>query len=194
MSVAAFKYFTIQLGGTPQPLIGSYLTVAVTQAQANAANNLNAQQSYPLVLTVADSSMFVGFNWIDVTDPVTYATERVMITGVLDATHVQVQGIKNAHPGGAYGTGAWVALGALAQDVFVQGLDGSTAALYIGVTPKMVKATGVGVIFKLFNTAGGTNPFYFSTSRQGLANTECASQYWIDGTTGDTYLPSIGQV
>lgn len=194
MSVFAFKNFTIQAGGTPQPVIGTWLTAAVTQAQATAGFNNNSRQALPITLTVSDSSMFLGWNWLNVIDPGTFATEKAMIVAVPDSTHVTVQGLRNAHPGGAYGTGSWVALAAFGQNVFIQAIDGNAAALFLGVTPQMVKATGVGVIFKLFQTASGTNPYTFSTSRQGLADTECLSQYWIDGTTGDGYLPSIGVV
>jgi len=194
MASFAFKYFTIQSGGTPQPVIGSYLTAAVTQPVINAANPPGGDYQNPITLTVADSSMFTGFNWLNVIDPSTYATERAEILSVPSSTTVTVQGLKNTHPGGSYGTGSWVALGGLAQSLYVQGLDGNAGSLFIGTSPQMVKSTGVYVIAKLVAVTSGLQPYDFSTSRQGLADTEVLSQYWMDGTTGDSYLPSIGAV
>ena len=194
MSVKAFKYYTIQAGGTPQPLIGTYLTVAVTPAVVNYANQAGGNLNV-VTLTVADSSMFLGAQYANITDPGTFASERVLVLNPPpSSTTLMVQGIQNAHPGGAYGTGAWVAVGDHAQNIYVQSLDGNTGALYVGTKPQMVKATGVFVIAKLVQVASGTQPLDFGTSRQGLADTEPTSQYWIDGTTGDSYLPSIGLV
>ncbi len=194
MSVAAFKYFTIQAGGTPQPLIGTWLTTALTVSVVNAAYNTNTQTATPITLTVNDSSMFKGFNWLNVIDPSTFTTEKALILSVPSSTTVQVQGLKNAHPGGAYGTGAWVALAGFGQNVYVQAKDGNTGALYIGTSPQMVTGTGVFVVAKIQEVTAGQQPYEFSTSRQGLADTEVLSQYWIDGTTADSYLPSVGQV
>jgi hypothetical protein len=193
MSVKAFKYYTIQAGGTPQPLIGSHLTVAVTPGMVAAGKTVGGNFNQVL-LTVADSSMFVGGQWMNIIDPGTYVTERVEVINCPSATTVNVQGVRFAHPGGAYGTGSWVAVGDHAQNVYVQALDGNAGALYVGTSPLMVKATGVFVIVKLQLVAAGTQPYDFGTSRQGLADTEPTSQYWIDGTTGDSYLPSLGLV
>lgn len=195
MSVKAFKYFTIQAGGTPQPLIGSYLTAAVTLQQVAASQVQGGLINNVITVAVADSSMFVGAQYVNIVDPGTYATDsRVRVIAVPTSTSVTLQGMTAAHPGGAYGTGAWVALGDLSQEIYVQGLDGNTGALYVGTKPQMVKASGLYVIAKVMQTASGTQPYDFSTSRQGLADTEIASQYWIDGTTGDSYLPSLGEV
>lgn len=188
----AFKYFTIQAAGTPQPLVGTWLTAALSVPVVNAAYNPTSQTYTPVTLTVNDSSMFVGFNWLNVIDPGTFAVERAMILAVPSSTTVQVQGLKNAHAGGAYGTGAWVALGGFAQEVTVQGLDGNTGALYVGTSPQMVKATGVFVLTKLVQTAANVEPNAIRYSQSGLAESETLSQFWIDGTTADSYLPSIG--
>lgn len=192
MSQSAFKYFTIQTGGIPQPLIGTWLTAALTTPVVNASYNANTQTSSPVILTVNDSSMFAGFNWLNVIDPTTFATERAMILAVPSSTTVQVQGLRNAHPGGAYGTGAWVALGTFAESVYVQGLDGNTGSLFIGTGPQMVTATGVQVLKKLVKVTAATQPNEVLFSQSGLADSETLSQFWIDGTTGDSYLPSIG--
>lgn len=194
MANRAFKYYTIQAGGTPQPVIGTYLTAAISAAAAANSQSWDKNINNPVTLTVADSSMFVMGDYVNVVDPSTYFTERGMVSSVTDSTHIKVTGILKTHPGGAYGTGAWVAWGGFAQSLYVQALDGNAGALYLGAAPNMVKATGVNVIAKLQMVTSGTQPFDFSTSRQGLANAETLSQYWIDGTTADSYLPSLGLV
>lgn len=195
MAVQAFKYFTILAGGTPQPVIGSHLTAAVTQQQVTDSSAQGGLVNNPITVTVADSSMFIGAQYASIVDPTTYATDaKLRVLNVPSSTTVLLQGITLPHPGGAYGTGAWIALGSFAQELYVQGLDGNSGALYIGTSPQMVKATGVSVIAKVQFVAAGVQPYDFSTSRQGLADTEALSQYWIDGTTGDSYLPSIGLV
>lgn len=190
----AFKYYTIQGGGTPQPIIGTRLTAAVTANVAAQALSWDQNINNPITLTVADSSMFVRGDYVNVIDPSTYVTERGMVATVTDGTHIQATGILKAHPGGAYGTGAWVALGAFAQSLYVQAKDANTGSLFIGAGPQMVSSTGVLVIAKIVAVATGLQPYDFSTSRQGLANEETMSQYWIDGTTGDSYLPSLGVI
>lgn len=188
----SFKYFTIQAGGTPQPLVGSYLTAAVTAAQVAAAN-VNGNIMVPIALAVADSSMFKQGDYLSVVDPGTYAMERVIVTSVpAGGNQVVVTGLQNTHPGGAYGVGAWVALASLAQGIYLQGKDGNAGTLYLGTSPQMVTATGTYMMTQLKTAAAGSQPNQFATSLQGPANTEAVNEYWIDGTTGDSYLASIG--
>lgn len=196
MAVQAFKYFTIQSGGTPQPLIGSYLTAAVTQTQVTAAGMArDGLVTLPITVAVADSSPFVGAQYAQIVDPTTYVTEGFLrVIAAPTSTSVLLQGILKPHPGGAYGTGAWIALANYSQQIYVQAKDGNTGALYLGTSPKMVISTGVLVIAKLQTVTAGVQPTEFYTSRQGLADTEGLGQYWIDGTTGDAYLPSAGLV
>ena len=149
MSVKAFKYYSIQAGGTPQPVIGTYLTAAVTQNQINAANPQGGLLQNLLTLTVADSTMFTGAAYADVVDPTTYFTERVRVVNVPSGTTVQVQGLQKPHPGGIYGTGSWVALGDFAQNLYIQAVAGNTGTLYIGTTAQMATTSGVGVIVSL---------------------------------------------
>lgn len=195
MGVFAYKYLTIQAGGTPQPLIGTWLTAAVTQPQINASqpaqNNL---ANNVVTLTVSDTSMFASANYAVVTDPSTFVAEKVRLGAVLTTTTMTVLGLQKTHPGGAYGTGAWVGVGDLCQNIYVQAKDGNTGALFIGANPRMVTSTGLYMIAKIQSVTSGTQPYEFSTSRQGAVDTEVAGQFWIDGTTGDSYLPSLGKV
>ena len=184
MSVSAFKYLTIQGGGTPQPLIGTWLTAAVTSPQGDGSTTVS----------VNDTSMFAGASYAVFTDPATYAAERVRVSGIVNSTTMTVQGLRKPHPGGAYGTGAWVGLSDPCQQIYVQGKDGNSGALFIGTGPQMATATGAQVIAKIVAVTAGTQPTEFSTSRDSGLNAETVSQYWIDGTSNDSYLPSLGKV
>lgn len=186
MGARAYKYFTIQDGGVPQPLVGSYLTASVLAPQV--IENGLIQNN--VTLTVADSSMFVGAQYANVIDVGTYAQERVRLISAPTATTIVVQGLKNAHAGGAYGTGAWVSVGDLVETVVVQSLDGNTAALYVGDSPQLVKATGVHVLTKIVEVTAGTQPTQQEFGANTPAFTMALSQFWIDGTTADSYLPS----
>lgn len=67
----AFKYFMIQAGGTPQPLIGTFMTAAVTTNTVQQSLNINGDPA-PVTLTVNDSSMFRQGDFGLVTDPGTF--------------------------------------------------------------------------------------------------------------------------
>lgn len=192
MGARGFKYFTIQSGGTPQPLIGSYLTAALTAAAASAGTLQGGLIQNKITLTVADSSMFTGAEYATITDPGTFFTERVRVLSTPSSTTMTVQALDgvalSTHPGGAYGTGAWVALGDLVQSINVQILDTVVNAMWVGDSPRLVKATGVHALYKL------TPNLATSFSTQSSVNTATVSQFWIDGTTADSYLPYLGVV
>ena len=194
MAQRAYKNFAIQAGGTPQPLIGTWLTAAVTAAEAAALTLQGGGIQNAITLTVADSSMFDGAQYLSITDPSTYATEsKLRVIAAPTATTVVVTGLKNAHPGGVYGTGSWVYVGDLASVVRVQAAA-NTGVLYIGDSPRMVKATGIHVLYTLNVTTSPAQPSSIEFTEHGASDTEVASQFWIDGTTSDTYLPSLGLV
>lgn len=186
MSQRTFKYFSIVAGGTPQPLVGTTLTAAVN-APTGAGSTL-ALADILTVLTVADTSMFLNGDYA-MLDSTGANEERVQVFQVLTGNTMSVKGMLKNHANGAY-----VRLAALANSTYVQGLDANAGALYIGTSSALVKATGVFVIAKLQTVAAGVQPIEFSSTRSGLANCDDLGQLWIDGTTGDKYLPSIGQV
>lgn len=196
MSVKAFKYFAIQLGGTPQPVYGTWLTAAITPAMVSYANVGGVSgNDNQLTISVNDSTPFLGAQYAVIVDPTTFNSERVLVINPPpNSTSINIQGVQNTHPGGAYGTGSWVAVGDNAQTVYVQAMEANTGPLYIGTKPQMVKTGGIFVIAKILQLAAGTQPNDFSSSRGGPVDTEPLSNYWIDGTTGDQYLPSAGLV
>lgn len=184
----AFKYFTIVAGGTPQPLVGTKLTAAVSPAPATGSQPAGSPDT-PVSLPVADSSMFLNGDRVILDIPSSGVEENVKVFSVPDATHIKVSGIQFVHSSGIY-----VRLAVLINSVYVQALDGNAGALYIGTAATMVKATGVSVLAKTQLVASGVQPTEFSSTRSGLANADDLGNLWIDGTTGDSYLPSIGQL
>jgi hypothetical protein len=180
MSQRAFKYFTIVAGGTPQPLVGTKLTAAVIPTDG---------PDTPTLLPVVDSSIFLNGDKVILDVPSSGIEERVRVFNVPDATHINVVQMRQSHASGIY-----VRLAEMVDSVYVQCLDGNTGAIFIGDRPTMVKATGVGVIKKLQLVAASAQPIDYSRPRSGVANTDDLGNYWVDGTTGDSYLPSIGQI
>jgi hypothetical protein len=180
MSQRAFKYFSITAGGTPQPLVGTTLTAAL-----NAPTNPDTA----VTATVADSSMFLAGDATRLESTGAATEERVRVFQVVDATHIQLVGVKFNHLSGIF-----VRLSISINSIYIQALDGNLGALYIGLSSAMVKATGVQVVAKLQLAGTGVQPFEFLSTRSGLANADDLGQLWIDGTTTDKYLPSVGQV
>lgn len=186
MSERAFKYFTITAGGTPQPLVGTTLSAAVVAPVASGSQLAVSDQL--TTLPVVDSSMFLKGDYA-MLDSVGALEERVRVFAVIDATHIQVIGMQFNHANGAF-----VRLAVLANSIYVQTKDGNVGAIFIGLSSAMVKATGVQVVAKLQQVGAGVQPTEFSTTRSGLGNCDDLGQLWVDGTTADSYLPSIGQV
>lgn len=182
MAQRAFKYFTITAGGTPQPLIGTLTTAAILALPAGAS------PSTPVSVPVSDSSMFLKGDWVIVDNSGT--PERAFVFGVPDGTHVQLTGLQLAHA-----SGSTVSLSILVNNIYVQTKDGNAGAIFIGTSGSMVKASGVSVITKLQQVAVGVQPTEFSSAMSGMGlNPIDVGQIWIDGTTADSYLPSLGIV
>ena len=78
-----------------------------------------------------------------------------------------------------------------AYSIFIASKTGNAAAVTIGSSPSMVVATGVFCIFPLEPVTGSGVPSYISDPVYGLGNVENPSNYWFDGTTGDSILPSL---
>jgi hypothetical protein len=185
MSQRTFKAFTIISGGTPQPLIGTRLTANAGPA---ATNNT-------IKIAVADSSMFQKGDWalLQSVDGTTRPGARHKVFSVPDSTHIVLNSLEQAYVGGAFGTGDWVILANLVNSVYVQTVDGNAAALFLGTTG--MNTTGsVNVIAKLENVSSGTQPVDFENDRNVGANPESLGQYFIDGTTSDSYVPSVGVI
>lgn len=186
MSVRAFKYFTIATTGTAQPLIGTTLTAAVNPPGPSASQLAISDQL--TTLPVADSSMFLKGDWVELDSTGSAVEERCLVFAVPDATHIQVKGMQFAHASGAF-----VRLAVLVNDIYVQPADGNTVAMFVGTSSALTTA-GAFAIKKLIFTASGTQPQEFYISRRAAgANPENIGQYWIVGTNPNTYLASFWQ-
>jgi hypothetical protein len=184
MANRTFKAFAIQAGGTPQPLVGTWITAAGTPIGAD------FQGEQITTLTVSDSSMFLQGDYALLQSATYTNKELVRVQKVTNSTTIVIRGSTLVRTGGVFGTGDFMSLAIPTNGVFVQSVPGDTGLLYIG-TVGMSKTGLVKVIATLQNFAAGTQPVYFSDSRYFTADPMMASDLWIDGTTADTYLPSF---
>jgi hypothetical protein len=186
--IRAFKKITIAAGGTPQPLVGTTTTTAVGPV---AYPQGTVGSGAILVIPVVDGSMFYKGCWGILGKPST-GEERLFVSGV-SGNNVTVQ---IPYPGGITGTylsGAYFRLSILINSTYIQTTSGNAGAIYVGTMDNMVKATYAFVIAVLYQVASG-QPIEYRDGRSGLQNADDVGQLWVDGTTGDGYLPSVGVV
>lgn len=187
MGLDAFKKFTVTAGGTPQPLIGSYITATT------AVPGADFQGETLTNLPVNDSSMFEPGDMVLVQTVTNTVIERVRVQSVPDTTHIKVRGLVNTRTGGAFGTGDFVSLAVVVNWFYVQCIPGNAGTLYLG-TAGLVKATLANVIAQLLPFGAAVQPIDFSDARTWGPNASDISDIWVDGNTGDGYLPSVGIV
>jgi hypothetical protein len=179
MAIRTFKQFTIAAGGTPQPAVGSTILDPIGPVT-------NPDLSY--TARVVDSSMFSQGIWGIIGKP-SAGEERLFVLSVTDSTHILVKGALKK----SYASGAYIRPSFPINSTFIQTVDGNSGAIYVGTTDAMVKGTFAFVVATLTNVVSG-QPSQFMDGRSGLYNADDCAQWWIDGTTGDGYLPSFGQV
>jgi len=182
-----FKKYTIQAGGTPQPVVGTWLTATTAPTAADPEGEILT--NFP----VNDSSMFQPGDYAQFIKANLTAIELGRVQKVPDGTHITVRGIAQTRVGGAFGTGDFVALALPANKTYIQSTPGNTGLLFLG-TIGLVKATFANVIETLQNIVGGTQPTDYSDARYYSADPVNIADLWIDGSTGDGYLPSYGVV
>jgi len=181
------KKFTIQAGGTPQPLVGTWITAGISPPTPDSAGNTLTN------IAVNDSSMFKDKHgdYAYIVSAALTLPERVLVQSVPDGTHITVRNLQNTRTGGAFGAGDFVSLSLAVNSCYVQCTPANAAILYIG-SQGIVKATYVNVIAILQPSGAAIQPFEFSDTRYYGPNPSASSDFWIDGTTGDGYLPSFG--
>jgi hypothetical protein len=183
------KFFTIIAGGTPQPLIGTKTTAAV--GPVNQPTGIIGSQGI-YVIPVLDASMFLAKDWALIGAPST-GEERLLIMSK-SGNNVTVLVPTPSGIVSAYASGAYFRLANAINSTYIQTTQGNTGAIYVGTRDNMVKATGASVIALLYPFAAPTQPTEYRDGRSGLQNADDIGQYWVDGTTGDGYLPSYGAV
>lgn len=180
-----FKQFTIQAGGTPQPLVGSWVTATT------APNGADFQGEILTTYPVNDSSMFAQGDYVRFVKANLTQIEIGRVQSVPDGTHIQVRGITLTRTGGAFGTGDFVQLFLPVNRVYVQCKPGNAAIIFIG-TQGLNKTGLVNVIAQLQPFGSSVQPIEYVDNRNYTADPMNAADLWIDGTTSDGYLPSFG--
>jgi hypothetical protein len=188
VSLRTFKKYTIAAGGTPQPLVGTTTTSAIgpvpyPQGQVGSLAIL--------VIPVTDGSMFYSGCYAVIGKPST-GEERLYVP-VVSGNNVTVQIPFNGGITGTYASGAYIRVGQMINSTYVQTIVGNAGTIYIGTRDNLSKSTLAYVIAQLTAVSSG-QPVEYRDGRSGLANADDLSQLWVDGTTGDGYLPSVGIV
>jgi hypothetical protein len=179
------KKFTIQASGTPQPVVGSYVTATtVAGTPDNQGETLTS-------LPINDSSMFLQGDYVLAISAALTNPQVGRVQKVVNSTTINVRGLTLTRTGGVFGTGDFVALFLPVNRTYIQSTPGNTGLLFVG-TAGLVKGTFVNVIATMQNFAAGTQPIEYSDTRYYAADPMNASDLWIDGSTGDGYLPSYG--
>lgn len=174
----AFQYVSVVASGTPQPVFGSTLAADIAPV-GNSRDDL-------ATVMVAESLWWNPGDYMLI-DPLGQNPELLgPIEGVPDATHVVVPGLRFPHTSGVY---VQLSIGCFC--VFVQTKIGNTGLIYIGTNGRMNTSTGRYCIAGLTPVTGTSLPTFLSDSVFGLANVENPSNYWFDGDTGDSLLPSM---
>lgn len=181
----SFKKNTIQAGGTPQPLVGTWVTTTTSVGGADFQGETLTN------IPVNDSSMFKVGDYALFQTATRTVLELVRVNSVPDTTHISVRGLANTRTGGAFGTGDFVSLSIPVNRPYIQCTPGNAGLLFVG-TSGLVKATFANVIATLQNFAAGTQPIEYSDTRGYTADPMNASDLWVDGNSGDGYLPSFG--
>jgi hypothetical protein len=175
--VRQFKTYSIATSSTPQPLVGTTLTAALS-AQSNPDATYTA--------TVADSSMFFQGSFFVVGKPST-GQERVLVQAIPSGTTVTLKGVlKNS-----YVSTTFVTLGTAINSTYVQTKDGNAAVIYIGIGDAM---STTAYVAKLQAVGSGSQPTEFHDGRSSAVNADDSAGWWIEGTSGDSYVPSFGVV
>lgn len=179
MPKRTFKQFSITSGGTPQPLVGTLTTSALIP-------NVLAQS-----IPVTDSSMFniSDIAYLDVGAK----AEQVRVLSVPDSTHIK--GIVTL----AHATSATVALGIPFSALYVETIPGNSAAIVIFYPDKQFSVAQVApnktglikAVSQLQPVSAGVPATYLSSANIFGSNPDNLAFYWVDGQTGDLYLPSV---
>lgn len=181
-----WKDFSITSGGTPQPLVGTTISA-----------NIIASPAFQSV-QVADTSMFDGLSgseaFID-----TFSNAEKILLKVVDGTHISAIFTKN------HTSGAAISLSMYFTGLYVQTKAGNTGSIFIfNNTSQFVPQPSAGVQSLTMNKTNHvlcraelqpvtvpTQPVEISSANNYGANPDNIAYWWVDGTTGDVYLPSI---
>lgn len=179
-------YVALGAGGTPQPVFSTKLTTALSANQGMTGtldgNTFNAVVTSTAGIINGDKILIEAGG----TNPERFITQQVVNATTLKLRSEEGFGIQFSHA-----ANVWVQLVETCVSIFIQCKPGNSGLIYIGNSVSMVKATGVGCILSMLNTASGVQPLYFADPMYGGIDGMSTADYWFDGTTGDNILPSF---
>jgi hypothetical protein len=181
-----------QSSTVPQPLVGSWITagiglasaapIVVTLGTQTVAPNVDASAIFR---AQGDHALLVDVDGSDVEDVMITAVSGNTVTlGVQNQTGVAT---RFNHTSGAFGTGTFILLHGLANNLYVQMQDGATGPDYIGNAWNMTAAFRR--IVKLKGIAAGAQPLDYSATMNFFGNPFDMSELWFLGTITDQYNP-----
>lgn len=176
-----FLKYTITTTNTAQPLIGT-TTTAATGPGGTDPNGDPAVVEVP----VTSSAMFLNGDWVIIGSAANSDEERVRVQSVPDSTHIVLKGMAKTHL-----TSSFVRLAVFCAQVYVQTTAGNTGNIYIG-TQGLTVSTYANVIAELVPVAAtAVQPVDFSDPYYVGQDPGDVGEYWITGTGGDGYLPTV---
>lgn len=181
------------IGAASQPVFGTTLTAATTPStDVFTGTNSPGTSPPPITLTVAssvglkvDDRVLVGPK-ANFTPANAKSLDQGTIASIVDATHITVQGLLQAHASGDF-----LVLNETAS--FVQVLPVAAAAvIYLGNASTVAAADSS--VFDVIAPVTGAQPTYWHQSfTTGLGNSYMTSEYWIAGTATQTFVARFTQ-
>ncbi len=188
---------TQTITGSVQPCFGTSLTAAITPPPDPFAGSLQpGTNETQCILTVTSTKGFLPGDRAAVGPTASFGLKPTTIPDqgtiktITDATHLVVQGLKNAHAA----TGEWVVLNEDAGNV--HGMAVVTAApVYIGAASSVSSSDPSLLDILPIVASAGANPLHvFDAESIGMSQPFQTAYFWMIGTANDTVLFRFSQV
>jgi hypothetical protein len=195
MAIRSFGVGVQTIGAASQPAFGTTLTAASTfSVDRYKGTNTPGTTTPPITLVVASSlgmkvndAVLVGLK-ANFTPANALLLDRGLIAAVVDATHITVQGLTQNHASGEY-----VVLNEPAAMVQITPVT-TTANIYVG-NASTVSSTDSSTFDVIGKNATTIEPTYWSLSPPtGLGDSYNTSEFWLNGTAGDTFVARFTQI
>ena len=183
------------LGSAAQPVFGTALTAAsIFATDRYTGTNRPGTTTPPVTLAVASSIGFQVNDHVQVGPKVNFTTanrkllDHGTVAGIVDPTHISVQGLLQNHASGEY-----VVLDETASMVQIIPV-GTSNPIYLG-TDSTASAADPYIFDVIAQTSTTTSePTYWHTSPStGTSDSYQTSQYWVNGTDGNQIVARFSQ-
>lgn len=184
------------IGSASVPVFGTTLGAATTPAVDRFTGTNKPGTTTPAItLTVGSSVGFIVNDRVQVGLKANFTTanrallDHGVVAGIIDSTHISVQGLTQAHAA----SGEFVVLDESASAVYVIPVD-TANPIYLG-TDETVAANDLYVFDVISKDSSTTSqPTYWHVAPPtGLGDSYQTSQYWLAGTSGDTFVARFHQ-